>query len=273
MMKRAIDNALRVAVAALLILTLLFLIGPLIVAILMSFDARAFLGPFPPPSLSLRWYGEFFANNSFVAGLKTSLVLAASATLVSVTIGTMVALALTQYAFRGKALVSALFLSPLMVPAVVIGLALLVLFSQLGIFNGFARLLCAHVIVTLPFTIRSSLAGLAGIRPSMVEAALSLGANNRQAFFDVTFPLAKTGIIAGCVFAFAFSLDDVAVSLFLYDTNTLTLPIALVSHMRANFDLSVAAAATFLAFVTILLIVVLDRAVGLDRVLGTGAYR
>ena len=273
MMKRAVDNAWRIAVAALLVVTLLFLIGPLIVAILMSFDARAFLGPFPPTSLSLRWYGEFFANNSFVVGLKTSLLLAACATLLSGVIGTMVALALTQYEFRGKTFLSALFLSPLMIPAVVIGLALLVFFSRWGIFSGFVRLLCAHMIVTLPFTIRSSLAGLVGIRRSMVEAALSLGANNRQAFFDITFPLAKTGIIAGCVFAFAFSLDDVAVSLFLYDTNTFTLPIALVSHMRANFDLSVAAAATFLAFITVLLIVVLDRAVGLDRVLGQGVYR
>ena len=272
-MKRMIDDFWRVVVAVLLALTLLFLIGPMIVAILMSFDARGFLGPFPPTSLSLRWYREFFANNSFVDGLKTSLLLACTATLISVALGTMAALALTHYEFRGKTFLSALFLSPLMIPAVVIGLALLIFFSRLGLFNGFARLLCAHVIVTLPFTVRSALAGLAGIRPSLVEAALSLGANHRQAFFDITFPLAKTGILAGCVFAFAYSLDDVAVSLFLYDNNNYTLPIALVSHMRANFDLSVAAAATFLAFTTVVLIVVLDRVIGLDRVVGQGVYR
>jgi putative spermidine/putrescine transport system permease protein len=273
MMRRAIDNAWRAAVVALLALTLAFLIGPLIVAIMMSFDARGFLAPFPPTALSLRWYGAFFADESFVAGLKMSLALAVAATLISGAVGTAAALALTQYEFRGKAFLSGLFLSPLMIPAVVIGLALLIFVSRWGIFNGFSRLLCAHVIVTLPFTIRSSLAGLAGIRRSMVDAALSLGANDRQTFFDITFPLAKTGIIAGCVFAFAFSLDDVAVSLFLYDTNSVTLPIALVSHMRANFDLSVAAAATFLAFITVLLIVVLDRTVGLNRVIGQGVYR
>lgn len=272
-MTRIIDDFWKIAVLVLLALTLVFLIGPLIVAISMSLDARGYLAPFPPTSLSLRWYGAFFANDSFVVGLRNSLILGFSATLISAVIGTMVALALTNYEFRGKALLSALFLSPLMIPAVVIGLAILVFFSRFGIFHGFFRLLCAHVVVTLPFTIRAALASLAGIRRSMVEVAMSLGANERQAFWDITFPLAKTGIFAGCIFAFAYSLDDVAVSLFLYDTRSVTLPIALVSHMRANFDLSVAAAATFLAFVTVLLIYILDRIIGLNRVVGQGLYR
>jgi putative spermidine/putrescine transport system permease protein len=272
-MTRIIDDFWKIAAWVLLALTLVFLIGPLIVAISMSLDARGYLAPFPPTSLSLRWYASFFANETFVLGLRNSLILGFSATLISAVIGTMVALALTNYEFRGKALLSALFLSPLMIPAVVIGLALLVFFSRFGIFHGGFRLLCAHVVVTLPFTIRAALASLAGIRRSMVEAAMSLGANERQAFWDITFPLAKTGIFAGCIFAFAYSLDDVAVSLFLYDTRSTTLPIALVAHMRANFDLSVAAAATFLAFVTVLLIFILDRIIGLDRVVGQGLYR
>jgi putative spermidine/putrescine transport system permease protein len=129
------------------------------------------------------------------------------------------------------------------------------------------------VIVTLPFTVRAALASLAGIRRSLVEAAMTLGANERQAFWHITFPLAKTGIFAGCIFAFAYSLDDVAASLFLYDTRSITLPIALVGQLRANFDLSVAAATTFLAFVTVMLIVVLDRLIGLNRVVGGGIYR
>ena len=102
---------------------------------------------------------------------------------------------------------------------------------------------------------------------------MSLGATGRQAFFDITLPLAKTGIIAGGIFAFSTSLDDVSTSLFLYDPYSTTLPIALVSYMRANFDMAVAAASVFLAFLTLALIIVLDRMVGLDKVMGQGIYR
>jgi putative spermidine/putrescine transport system permease protein len=272
-MTRLVDDFWKAAAACLLALTLAFLIGPLIVAVSMSLDARGYLAPFPPKSLSLRWYAAFLSNEAFIFGLRNSLILGFSATLISAVIGTFAALGLVNHDFRGKPFLSALFLSPLMIPAVVIGLALLIFFSRIGVFNGFFRLLCAHVVVTIPFTIRAALASLAGIRRSYVEAAMSLGANARQAFWDITFPLAKTGIFAGCIFAFAYSLDDVAVSLFLYDTNSTTLPVALVSHMRADFDLSVAAAATFLALITVALIVVLDRIIGLDRVVGQGLYR
>ena len=272
-MTRLVDDLWKVAALGLLVVTLIFLIGPLIVAVSMSLDARGYLAPFPPKSFSLRWYAAFFGNEVFIFGLRNSLILGFSATLISAAFGTLAALALVNHDFRGKTLLSALFLSPLMIPAVVVGLALLIFFSRVGIFNGLFRLLCAHTVVTIPFTIRAALASLAGIRRSYVEAAMSLGANERQAFWDITFPLAKTGIFAGCIFAFAYSLDDVAVSLFLYDTNSTTLPVALVGHMRADFDLSVAAAATFLALITVLLIVILDRIVGLDRVIGQGLYR
>lgn len=272
-MKRIFDDLWKFAAMILLAVTLAFLIGPMIVAISMSLDARGYLAPFPPTSFSLRWYATFFANEAFISGLRISLILGSLATAISAVIGTMAALALINFHFRGRAALAALFLSPLMIPAVVIGLALLIFFSSYGIFDGFFRLCCAHVVVTLPFTVRAALASLTGIRRSYVEAAMSLGANPRRAFWDITFPLAKTGIFAGCIFAFAYSLDDVAVSLFLYDTNSTTLPIALVSHMRADFDLSVAAAATFLAFITILLIIILDRIIGLDRVIGQGLYR
>lgn len=93
------------------------------------------------------------------------------------------------------------------------------------------------------------------------------------AFWEITFPLARTGIIAGTIFAFAFSMDDVAVSLFLTDPKNYTLPVALISSMRANFDLTIAAAALFLVAFTVVLILVLDRLVGLDRMIGQGIYR
>ena len=146
-------------------------------------------------------------------------------------------------------------------------------FAALGIFDGFTRLLGGHLIITFPYTVRTTLAGLVGIRKSLTEAAMNLGATERQAFWDITFPLARTGIVAGSVFAFAFSMDDVAVSFFLTSPDTYTLPVAMISMMRTNFDLTIAAAAVILMIFTFCLILILDWVIGLDKLIGKGVYR
>jgi putative spermidine/putrescine transport system permease protein len=272
-MRRYVDDLLFGVVILSMALTVAYLITPLIISCLMSFDSRTYLGRFPPPGVSIQWYKHFFSTPDFMHGLRTSLILATFSTLIASVTGVLAAVVIGQYEFKGKAMLSSLFLSPLMVPGVVTGFGLLMFFALLGVFDGFTRLLAGHVIVTIPYTIRSTIAALTGIRPSMREAAMSLGATGRQAFFDITLPLAKTGIIAGGIFAFSTSLDDVSTSLFLYDPYSTTLPIALVSYMRANFDMAVAAASVFLAFLTLVLIIVLDRMVGLDKVMGQGIYR
>ena len=272
-MKRYGDNVGVAFVLLVIALTALFLLGPIFVSAAMSFDSRAYLGPFPPPELSMQWYERFFTEKYFLRGLKTSFILAFIAAGVSTVVGVLTAVILDRYNFRGKEALTAFFLSPLVVPAVVVGFALLLFFAQIGVVDGFTRLLGGHIIITVPYTIRTTIAGLVGISPTLNEAALSLGANERAAFWEVTFPLAKTGIIAGAIFAFAFSMDDVAVSLFLTDPHTYTLPVALISYMRANFDLTIAAASMFLVGLTLALMLILDRIVGLDRVVGQGIYR
>ena len=272
-MKRYADNiGYGLAVFA-VVLTVVFLLFPVLISAAMSFDSRSYLGPFPPPELSLQWYERFFTDKYFLRGLKTSLILAVITASVSTTVGVITAVVIDRYQFRGREALAAFFLSPLVVPGVVIGFALLLFFSLLGIFDGFTRLLGGHLIITVPYTIRTTIAGLVGISRSLTEAALSLGANERAAFWQITFPLAKTGIIAGTIFAFAFSMDDVAVSLFLTDPKNYTLPVALISSMRANFDLTIAAAAVFLVGLTLVLMIVLDRLVGLDKIIGQGIYR
>jgi putative spermidine/putrescine transport system permease protein len=129
------------------------------------------------------------------------------------------------------------------------------------------------VIITLPFTVRAALAGLVGVRRSLVEAAMSLGATEGRAMLDVVVPLARTGMVSGALFAFALSFDEVAVSIFLSDPFTTTLPVALVAEMRANLNLTIAAVSTLFVVLTVALILVLDWLVGLDRVIGYGIYR
>lgn len=271
-MKRLSDRIAALSLVAVLVATLVLLVLPIVVAIAMSFDGASYLTPFPPHSYSLHWYRGFFSNNYYITGLRVSALLAVLATLISTTVGTAVAVAFHRYEFRGKALLSAAFMSPMVVGGVVVGFSLLMFLSRLHIDSGLLRLLAGHIIITLPFTIRSSLASLAGISPRLEEAALSLGANERRAFVDITLPLAKTGIIAGSVFAFAFSMDEVAASMFLTTTRVYSLPIALISMMRSNFNLTIAAAAVMLLAVTVVLIVILDRVVGMDRVVGQGTY-
>ncbi|QND40505.1 ABC transporter permease [Rhizobium leguminosarum bv. viciae] len=254
-------------------LGLAFLAIPLVITCVMAFDAGTYLGPMPPPALSLHWFERLVSRADILASLRTSLILAVLTTVLSVTIGTAAAVGLARGNFPGKAALTSAFLSPLIVPPVVIGFGLLLFLSKAGITNGMARLLLGHVIVTLPYCIRTSLASLLGSDQRLTEAAMVLGATERQAFWTITLPLMRTGVVTGAIFAFAISMDDVSISLFLSDPSATTLPVTLVSNMRAAFDLTIAAAAVVLIAVTALLIVVLDRVVGFDTVVGQGLFR
>ena len=254
-------------------LGLAFLAIPLVITCIMAFDARTYLGPMPPPALSLHWFERLVSQADILTSLRTSLILAVLTTVLSVTIGTAAAVGLARGNFPGKAALTSAFLSPLIVPPVVIGFGLLLFLSKAGITNGMARLLLGHVIVTLPYCIRTSLASLLGSDQRLTEAAKVLGATERQAFWTITLPLMRTGVVTGAIFAFAISIDDVSISLFLSDPSATTLPVTLVSNMRAAFDLTIAAAAVVLIAVTALLIVVLDRVVGFDTVVGQGLFR
>lgn len=254
-------------------LGLAFLIVPLLVAGLLAFDARDYLGPLPPPGLSLHWFEKLFSQDYVAVGLTTSLEIAVLATIINVVIGTAAAVGLDRGEFRGKGVIMGAFLSPLIVPAVVTGFALLLFLSKIGVVSGFPRLLAGHIIITLPYALRATLASLVGRDRRLTEAALILGATEKQAFWSVTLPLIRTGIVTGAVFTFAISMDDVAVSLFLTDPTTYTLPVALVSNMRASFDLTIAAAAVLLVGITAILIIILERLVGFDRLIGQGMFR
>jgi putative spermidine/putrescine transport system permease protein len=267
--KRRVDDVCYLALCLLFALTVLFLLAPVLVSVAMAFDARTYLGPFPPSSLSLQWFFKFFSSDYLLEGLRTSVILASVSSLIAMVVGGLAAFGLERTRFRGRELVMSVFLAPLIVPGVILGFGLLLLFSSLGVLEGLPRLIAGHVLITFPFCLRATLASLVGIRTSLTEAAMSLGANEWQALWEITFPLARTGVLAGGIFAFAVSMDDVAVALFLADPTTYTLPIALVSLMRANFDLTIAAASLVLLVVSALSTWLLAYCVDL----GQGVYR
>ena len=267
--KRRIDDACRVALYALFAFTFLFLFVPLLVSVTMAFDARSYLAPFPPSGLSLQWFREFFSSGYLLQGLWTSLILATASSVIAMAVGGLAAFGLDRARFPGRELLLSLFLSPLVVPGVILGFGLLLLFSSLDLLAGLPRLIAGHVLITFPLCLRATLASLVGIRKSLTEAAMSLGATEWQALWEITFPLARTGVLAGGIFAFAVSMDDVAVALFLADPTIYTLPIALVSMMKANFDMTIAAASLFLLVLAALSTWLLARCVDL----GQGVYR
>lgn len=272
-MKRIVDSASSYAATFLIVATTIILAFPVLVSALMAFDSREFLGAFPPTGLSIQWFESFYTNVYLQRALRTSVALAATTTILSVAIGSLAALALHTLMPGLRDLLATVFLSPLMLPGVIIGFALLLLFSVFDVVPPFLRILVGHLIITIPYTIRMTLVGLAGVKQTWVEAALSLGSNKWQTFFAITLPLSKNGIAAGAIFAFAFSMDDVAISLFLSDADTFTLPVALIGYMRARFDLTVAAAAFTLMCVTLLLLFALDRVLGLEKLIGEGVHK
>jgi putative spermidine/putrescine transport system permease protein len=248
-------------------LFVVFMILPLVVAVTMAFDGRNYMGAFPPTDFSLQWFHKFFGDEFYMKGVRTSFLIAFFTMIISTGVGLAAAVALADRDFPGKDLLAALFLSPLVIPAVVIGFALLLFFSQIGVFDGFIRLLAGHVLITIPYAIRVSLAGLVAIPKSTREAALVLGANEWKAFWTITLPLAKTNVFAAAIFAFIFSMDDVAVSLFLSSVDAYTLPVAMVGMMRSAFDLSVAAGAVFLMVVMTTIMLAADILFGIGKVL------
>src|SRR4051794_17664322 len=201
----------------------LFLLLPLVFVLVVSVNG----GPtptFPPGSVSLRWYVQAAREPSFVSGVITSAWLAVAATAIAIPAGTAAAVALRRAQFRGKTVLESLFLAPLAVPGIVIGIALLIEFVTADLGDAPVRLVAAHVLLVLPYSIRTVLGSLAQIDPAIEEAALTLGASRMRSFWLVKLPLIKSGIIAGTLFSLILSFDDIAIALFLVDANTTTLP-------------------------------------------------
>jgi len=272
-MKRLIDSIGLTLVGAFVGVVLIIVVAPFLYSLVMSFDPRLYLGTFPPPGISGQWYAKFFSDERYVRALWTSLFIALTSSVAACILGTLAALGLLRiHREAPRAALDGMFASPKFVPNVVIGFALLMAFSIVGIGAGFTAITCAHLLIVLPLVVRSVSAALDGIKPSLIDAAMSLGATRAQAIFDVVIPLARTGIAVGFVFAMAVSLDEVAASAFLTTPSVVTLPVVLISDMKANFDLTIAAAAVMMMVLVLVVVAVLDITVGIERLLGRGSY-
>jgi putative spermidine/putrescine transport system permease protein len=243
---------------------------PILTMIVMSFGDSSTL-EFPPRSFGLHWYRaawRTFASPdasdvmSMGAALRTSLIVAIATMLIATAVSAPAAYALSRYQFRGKAIVEQLVALPLVYPLVMLGLSLLLVFNVVPLELGVPRLVVAHVILALPFTVKNCAASIASIGPEYEEAACLMGASPLRALVDVVLPLMRPGMLAGMLFAFIISFNEFTVTFFLYGINSMTLPIWLYSRTVSSLDPTVFSFAVFIVLIDFALIWLLERLIG-----------
>ena len=263
---------LRLGITALWLLRIaafVLLFAPIALVAGMSFGGDAY-ATFPPHSLSLKWYANVFRREEFISSFLTSLAIAVLVTPVAVTTGTMAAYGLWRRPGRGSRALESLFMSPVLLPLVVTGLAILVFISRTGIGTGIPAIVGAHVAITFPYAFRAVLSTLGRYDRRLDEAAASLKVGPVISFWHVTLPLIRPGIVARGMFAFVMSFDDFAATIFLIAPGTQTLPIAIYQYMEFNLDPTVSAVSTLLVVAATAGVLVVERLIGVDRFFGIG---
>lgn len=246
------------------ILVMLFLIAPLVVIVIASFTPTAVV-VFPPKGFSLKWYENIFSSSThFMEGLANSLKIGLLATALDIFLGVTAALSVCRHDFKGKNVLLNYFTSPMYVPSVAFAFVLLQVYSQIGGIPGAVRIFIGHFIIILPYIVRNTVSVLHVFNWTLEDAATSLGANPVQVFFKITIPVAKPGILAGALLAFLYSFDEVALSSLLSTPKFITLPIRIMNYMELTFDPTLAAISTFLIAGSLVLILLMDKFVGLD---------
>ncbi|MEM5343445.1 ABC transporter permease [Paraburkholderia azotifigens] len=239
------------------VLTLLYLILPVLAIVPLSFSSSTFL-VYPIPGWSLRWYQNLIASDEWRMAAKNSFIVAPSATVLATVLGTLAAIGLTKANFKGKALLMAILISPMIVPVVVVGVGMYLFFAPLGLANTYIGLIMAHASLGVPFVVTTVAATLQGFNYNLVRASLSLGASPVKTFFSITLPVIAPGVISGALFAFATSFDEVVVTLFLAGADQTTLPRQMFTGIRENISPTIAALATILIVFSTCLLLALE---------------
>lgn len=244
----------------------LFLAFPLIVLIGASFTEAGYL-TFPPQGFTLKWYAEVLQDTSYLDAFTFSFYLASLSTVISIIIGVPTAQILARYNFVGKRLIEMFLSSSLLLPQIVFGVALLQFFSYfVAKPQSFWVLTLGHIVLTLPYVIRTCYASFVGLGKSIEEASQDLGANRLKTFVLVTLPLIKPSVIAGGLFAFAMSWINVEITIFLTASNQMALPVKMFNYVQYNIDPLIASVSALTIYLAFLLIVLIDYFVELENI-------
>ena len=245
-------------------LVLIFLFTPILIVLAVSFTESAVFS-FPPQGFSLKWYYAIRNADGLIASAWLSAQVAFIATCVSLVLGTLCAIAVVRRLVPGGDAIATFMASPLMIPGLVLGIAFLQAARAVGLRDAYLTLAIAHVVLTMPFIMRTILASLNHFDFSMVDAARMLGYSYPAALWRVLVPNILPGVMSGALFAFIASFDNYPISIFLVDVRTKTLPIQLLNQLEMSPDPTVAAASALLILGTIIALIICDRFVGLRR--------
>jgi putative spermidine/putrescine transport system permease protein len=237
--------------------TLFFLVAPLFVIVPLSFNAGSFLS-FPMPGWSTRWYLELWNTPIWWQSFKHSLIVGTGATLIATVLGTLAAVGLSMATFRAKNLLMALLISPLIVPLIIVAAGTYFYFIPLGLANSLLGLTLVHAALGAPFVLITVSATLVGFDRNLARAGASLGAPPLLVFWKITMPLIAPGMIAGALFAFITSFDELVVAMFLTGPGQRTLPRQMFDGIRENLSPAILAVATLLILFSVLLLTTME---------------
>lgn len=237
-------------------LVLLFLIAPILAIMPLSFNSETFFS-YPMPGYSLKWYQDFFFSDRWMSALKVSVVLALATTCLATFLGTLAALGLTRSRLPGRATITAVLISPMIVPVIISAVGMFLFYARLNLAGTLIGLILAHTALATPFVVITVTATLSSFDRTLMRAGASLGAAPAMVFFKVVLPLILPGVISGALFAFVTSFDEVVVVLFLAAPEQRTLPKQMFSGIREMISPTITAAATVLIlFSTAMLVTV-----------------
>lgn len=250
-------------------LVALFILGPLVIIIGGSFTQTPYVA-FPPIGFTLRWYDQLMHRGDFLQSFLVSVGLGAACCVGAMTLGVGAAIGLHRHAPGGERLFRAFLMSPLVLPTIVTGVALLQFYALIDLELPLSGLLIGHVLITTPYVIRTVGAGLVGLDPAMEEAASSLGAGGMRTLVRVTLPAIMPSIVAAMIFVLITSFDQVTVSIFLAGPEMMPLPVRIYNYIDLAVDPMVASVSTLLIVFAFGVILLMQKLLGLDRAMGVG---
>jgi putative spermidine/putrescine transport system permease protein len=239
------------------VLVFLFLVLPILAVVPLSFNSGSFL-TYPVAGFSLRWYRDFFTSAHWLPALRNSVLVACASTAIATPLGTLAALGLVRANVAAKPLVLGLLIAPMIVPVIVTAIGAYFLYAPLGLTNSYLGLILSHAVLGAPFVVVVVHATLQGFDANLWRAATSLGARPPTVFVRVVLPLIAPGVMAGAVFAFTTSFDEIVTAIFLAGPEQRTLPLQMFDGVREQISPTITAAATLLIFVSVLLLTTIE---------------
>jgi putative spermidine/putrescine transport system permease protein len=239
------------------IAALVFLMAPVLVVMPLAFNGDPYF-TYPISRWSLKWFADFFGNETWRTAVKNSFLIASLATLIATSLGTLASVGLAQRRLPGRALITAILVSPMIVPIVIMAVGAYFFYSSLGIANSLTGIVLAHAVLGTPFVLITVSATLAGFDTALVRAARSLGASPATAFRRITLPIIWPGVFSGALFAFATSFDEVVVVLFLGSVQQRTIPRQMWVGLREQLSPTILAAAVVLIIISVAMLLTLE---------------